>query len=78
MEKTGLAAVRQLLIELHPHGNHSTARRFFDAADRHGWVITHKEANVLQRGEIFEYALLRLGKEWALENENAANETTSE
>lgn len=70
MEETGLSTVRQLLIELHPYGNHTTARRFFDAADKHGWVITHKEANVFQRGEIFEYAMLRLGPEWVRAHEN--------
>lgn len=59
--------VRQLLIEIHgPYrsGKYDKARELFDALEEAGWVITHKEPNLIKAGTLVEYAFLKL--DWKL------------
>lgn len=58
-----LDGVRQLLIEIHEpqrDDNYATTRRIFDELDAAGWVITHKEPNLLAGSRLVEYAFLKL------------------
>lgn len=59
--------VRQLLIEVHgPYrsGKYDKARELFTELESAGWVITHKEPNLLKAGALVEYAFLKL--DWKL------------
>ncbi|GAB0489430.1 hypothetical protein MMPV_000649 [Pyropia vietnamensis] len=62
-----LDGVRQLLIEIHgPYrsGKYDNAREIFTELEAAGWVITHKEPNLLKSGALVEYAFLKLN--WKL------------
>lgn len=59
--------VRQLLIEIHgPYrgGTYERARELFAELDAAGWVITHKEPNLIKAGTLVGYAFLKL--DWKL------------
>jgi len=71
--RTGaLDGVRQLLLEVHEpqrDDHYATARRIFAELDAAGWVITHKEPNLLTGGKLVEYAFLKL--EWDVKGETS-------
>jgi len=52
--------VRQILVET--HGWNSRSRIFFSDIRKAGFVMTHKESNILTKGNCMEYAFLKLAK----------------
>lgn len=57
--------IRQVLVELHNTGD-GRAHDFFDFLSRLGYVIFHKEANILAGGSCIEFGLIKLDPEFAL------------
>ncbi len=50
--------IRQILVEV--HSAPSVANKFFDTLQDEGYVIFHKEPNIIIGGRLIEYAFLKL------------------
>lgn len=58
LEGNNFPFARQILIELHPV-DIFRARRLFELMSAKGYAITHKEANLIQKGKLVEFSFLK-------------------